>query len=465
MGRIAKLIGILLLSCHSITVSYGDDLVNILQLALENDPTLRQAEANYRANRENVTQSRSSLLPSFGLGGSTSRLTSGPTDSVYFDIRNPITGQTTRTRVANDHSFSPGLNNHGYGLNLSQSIVNLSNWYSFQSAKASDKAAAVNLAAEEQNLIMRVAGAYFDVLRAIDALETNVQEEEAALRTLEQTQQREEVGLVAITDVYDSQASYDLARNTTILQRDLLRSRYEALEAITGQPHPDVEVLREDFPIVEVDGSLNDWEQQANSNNLFIAAAEYNLDASRQNLRARKSDHLPTLDLTGSFGHVVTTPIVSQGVKIGGGASDRSSIALAFNIPLYQGGVLSSRRRAAEYTVIAAQESLTLTRRQLTQNIRNAYRGVNTDVLVIAQREQSIISAQSALDATELGAEVGTRNIVEVLLARDNLFRALRLYADARYNYVIDTLALKQVAGILTPQDVIDLNEWLQEAN
>ena len=465
MGRIAKLIGILLLSCHSITVSYGDDLVNILQLALENDPTLRQAEANYRANRENVTQSRSSLLPSFGLGGSTSRLTSGPTDSVYFDIRNPITGQTTRTRVANDHSFSPGLNNHGYGLNLSQSIVNLSNWYSFQSAKASDKAAAVNLAAEEQNLIMRVAGAYFDVLRAIDALETNVQEEEAALRTLEQTQQREEVGLVAITDVYDSQASYDLARNTTILQRDLLQSRYEALEAITGQPHPDVEVLREDFPIVEADGSLNDWEQQADSNNLFIAAAEYNLDAARQNLRARKSDHLPTLDLTGSFGHVVTAPIVSQGVEIGGGASDRSSIALAFNIPLYQGGVLSSRRRAAEYTVLAAQESLTLTRRQLTQNIRNAYRGVNTDVLVIAQRQQSIISAQSALDATELGAEVGTRNIVEVLLARDNLFRALRLYADARYNYVIDTLALKQVAGILTPQDVIDLNEWLQEAN
>jgi outer membrane protein len=350
-------------------------------------------------------------------------------------------------------------------LNLSQSIVNLSSWYSFQSARASDKAAAVNLAAEEQNLIMRVAGAYFDVLRALDTLETNIQEEEAALRTLDQTRQREEVGLVAITDVYDSLASYDLARNTTILQQDLLQSRYEALEAITGQPHPEVEVLREDFPIVEVDGSLIDWERQADSNNLFIAAAEYNLDASRKNLRARKSDHLPTIDLIGSFGHIVTAPIVSQGVQIGGGASDRTSFALNLNIPLYNGGALSSRRRAAEYSVIAAQESLELTRRQLTQNIRNAYRGVNTDVLVIAQRQQSITSAQSALDATELGAEVGTRNIVEVLLARENLFRALRSYADARYNYVIDTLVLKQVAGILTPQDVIDLNEWLQEAS
>ena len=133
------------------------------------------------------------------------------------------------------------------------------------------------------------------------------------------------------------------------------------------------------------------------------------------------------------------------------------------SIPIYSGGATRSRRRAAEYQVIAAQESLEFTKRQLTQNIRNAYRRVNTDVLVIAQRQQSITSAQSALDATELGAEVGTRNIVEVLLARENLYRALRLYADARFDYVIDSLVLKQVSGILTPQDVLDLNEWLAE--
>ena len=148
-------------------------------------------------------------------------------------------------------------------MNLTQSVLNLANWYNFQSAKARDKAAAVNLAAQEQDLIMRVATAYFDVLRAIDTLETNVQEEEAALRSLEQTRQREEVGLVAITDVFDSQAAYDLAQNTTILQQDILQSRYEALAAITGQPHPSIEVLREDFPILEVDGSLNDWENEA----------------------------------------------------------------------------------------------------------------------------------------------------------------------------------------------------------
>ena len=464
MLRRTKFIGILLFSSLISSLSHGDDLVTILQLALDNDPSLKQAQANYRANRENVIQSRSSMLPSLGVGAGTSRLTSGFTDSQYINMTNPLTGETVRTKVRDDHSFRPGINNHNWGVSLTQSVFNLPNWYSFQSAEATDRAAAVNLAAQEQDLIMRVATAYFDVLRAQDLLETNIQEEEAAQRSLEQTQQREAVGLVAITDVYDSQAAYDLARNTTILQQDFLRSRYEALEAITGQGHPDIDELLDNFPIVEVEGNLNQWETQADNNSLAIAAAEFNLDASRQTLRARKSDGLPTLDLQGFYGHIVTAPIVSQGIQIGGGASDRTQLALNLNIPLYTGGTLSSRKRAAEYNVVAAQESLELTKRELTQNIRNAYRRVNTDVLVIAQRQQSITSAQSALDATELGAEVGTRNIVEVLLARENLFRALRMYADARYTYVIDTLVLKQIAGILTPQDIIELNEWLQES-
>ena len=464
MLRSAKFIGMFLFSSLASSLSYGDDLVTILQLALDNDPSLKQAQASYRANRENVIQSRSSLLPSLGVGSGTSRLTSGVTDSQYINITNPLTGETVRTKVRDDHTFRPGINNHNWGVSLTQSVFNLPNWYSFQSAEATDKAAAVNLAAQEQDLIMRVATAYFDVLRAQDLLETNIQEEEAAQRSLEQTQQREAVGLVAITDVYDSQAAYDLARNTTILQQDFLRSRYEALEAITGQGHPDIDELLDNFPIVEVEGNLNQWETQADNNSLAIAAAEFNLDASRKTLRARKSDRLPTLDLQGFYGHIVTAPIVSQGVQIGGGASDRTQLALNLNIPLYTGGSISSRKRAAEYNVVAAQESLKLTKRELTQNIRNAYRRVNTDVLVIAQRQQSITSAQSALDATELGAEVGTRNIVEVLLARENLFRALRMYADARYTYVIDGLVLKQIAGILTPQDIIELNEWLQES-
>lgn len=443
--------------------AYADNLFDILQLALENDPVLQQAEASYRANRETMIQTRSPLLPNLAAGGATSRLSSGPVDPIYGDVTNPITGDAMRVLLQQEHSFSNGINNHNWGVSLNQSVLNLANWYNFQSARATDRAASVNLAAQEQELIMRVSMAYFDVLRAMDTLEVNVQEEEAAQRSFEQTSQREEVGLVAITDVYDAQAAYDLARNTTILQTDILRSRYEVLEAITGQAHPEVDVLRDDFPIVNVEGGLEEWEDQAMNNSLAVTAAEFNLEASRTALKARKSDRLPTIDFTGQFGHFVTQPIVSQGIQIGGGASDRTQLSLNLSIPLYSGGAMRSRQRAAQYNLMAAEESLELTRRQLTQNIRNAHRRVATDVLVIAQRQQSITSAQSSLEATELGAEVGTRNIVEVLRAREILFRALREYSDARYNYVIDSLVLKQVAGILTPQDIIELNNWLQE--
>ena len=214
-----------------------------------------------------------------------------------------------------------------------------------------------------------------------------------------------------------------------------------------------------------MDGSLDEWERQARDNSLALAAAEFNLEASKTAYRARRADHLPTISMEAQFGHSVTQPIVSQGIAVGGGASDRTSMSLSLNVPLFTGGATSSRRRAAAYNMTAAQQSLEFTRRQLIQNIRNAYRRVNTDVLVIAQRQQSIRSAQSRLDATELGVEVGTRNIVELLLARENLYRALRQYDDARYNYVIDSLVLKQVAGILTPQDVIELNAWLVNLN
>ena len=176
MRHVARLIGILTIWTMSLCPSFGDDLITILSLALENDPTLRQAKANYLANHETIAQSRSALLPSFGLSAATTRLTSGPTDSIYVNIPNPISGDIVRTRVAEDHSFRPGINNHNWGLGLNQSIVNLSNWYNFRSAKASDQAAAVNLAAQEQDLIMRVSMAYFDVLRALELLETNLQE-------------------------------------------------------------------------------------------------------------------------------------------------------------------------------------------------------------------------------------------------------------------------------------------------
>lgn len=443
MGRFTQRLGLLLCLTTAATPVLADDLVSILELAMRNDPTLRQADAQYQSRRTLLDQGRAALLPNVALQGSTTRQTAG---------------------LAGEMSFRPGQNSHGYRLNITQALFNMSAWYTYQGAKLQDQAGAIGYAAQEQNLIIRVATAYFNVLRALDDLETSVQEEQAAERQFEQTRQREEVGLIAITEVYESQAAYDLARNNTIIAEDTLASAFEALEAITGQPHPNVEVLRDDFPVVNAEGTTESWTEQALNGNLALIAARYNLQAQQENLKARKSDHLPTISLTGGFNHNVTAG--GQGADGGlrsTGAIDGTTLSLNINIPLYAGGGTTARRRAAEFDVVAQQEQVSITRRQTTQDARNAYRRVNTDALVIAQRQQAITSAQSALEAIEVGYEVGTRNIVDVLQARQQLFVALRNYSDARYNYVLDSLRLKQVTGLLSPQDILDLNEWLEE--
>ncbi len=442
MGRITQGLGLAICVSIGATPALADDLVSILDLAMRNDPTLRQAEAQYESRHTLLDQGRAALLPTLALQGSTTRQTAGP---------------------AGEMSYKPGQNSHGYRLNLTQALFNLTAWYSYEGAKLQDKAAEIGYAAQEQDLIIRVASSYFNVLRALDDLETRRQEEESSQRQFEQTQQREEVGLIAITEVYESQAAYDLSRNNTIIAEDTLATAYEALEAITGQPHPNIDVLREDFPIVSVDGTVESWTQQALSSNLALIAARYNLEAQQENLKARKSDHLPTISASAAFNHNVTAGSQSADGSVRGvGAIDGTSLSMSINIPLFAGGGTSARRRAAEYDLMAQQEAVSLTRRQTTQNVRNAFRRVNTDALVIAQRQQAITSARSALEAIEVGYEVGTRNIVDVLQARQQLFVALRNYSDARYNYVVDTLTLKQITGLLTPQDILELNEWLE---
>lgn len=422
----------------------ADDLVTILELAMRNDPALRQAQAVLRSGQTQVMLSRSSLLPQASGNFTEQRQATGPEGDV--DLWD-LDSESRR-----------------YGLNVTQSLLNLPNWYSYQGAQEADQARLYNFAAQEQDLIIRVATAYFNVLRAIDDLTTRRQEEEASQREFERTQQREEVGLVAITEVYEAQAVYDLARNNTLLAEDFLASTYEALEAITGQPHPNIDVLREDFPVVAADGDMETWVNEAMDNNPQLLAARYNVDAQSQIARARAADRWPTVSLQGSYSNSETNSTQgTDGSQRAVGAIEGVSVALQVSIPLYTGHAYTARRRQAEYDLVAQQEQASLVRRQTTQDIRNAYRRVNTDAMVIAQRQQAIISAESALNAIEAGYEVGTRNIVDVLQARQQLFNARRSYSEARYNYVIDTLQLKRTAGVLTPQDIIDLNQWLED--
>ncbi len=428
----------------------ADDLLTIYNYAANNDPQIRQARSEFNATHTNIGQSRSQLLPSVTFTANTSRQTQGP---------------GTGNAFSPAHSFANGFNSKGYGLNIQQNLLNLEAWYAYQSIKLADQAASTNLARAEQDLILRVSNAYFDVLRSIDNLKTFEAELEASSRILEQTQERFSVGLVPITDVYDSQASYDLAQVNLLVEQNTLSQRYEALEAITGRSHSFVAELSEDFPIEPVaPTSIEEWVMIANQNNLDVKAARLNVASLEQDADAAKAAMLPTLDLSAGYNWNEAGGI--SFFNLGGGGdvvTENSNITLNFSVPLYRGGLNRSRERQAFFNLNAGEESLLLTRRTSTQDARNSYRNVENDVLTISARAQAVLSAQSQLEATEAGLEAGTRNIVDVVTAQRLLFQAMRDYANSRYNYVVNTLNLKQAAGLLTPQDVIDLNEWLLE--
>ena len=437
--RVVRPVTAVLLLSLAAPAAIADDLQQIFDMAAKNDPEIRQARARYNATHTVVSQGRSFLLPTISATANRSRDTQGP---------------------AATHSFGNSFPSKGYGLSLRQALVNFQAWYAYQSAKIGDESASLSLAQSEQQLILKVAQAYFNVLRSEANLASFDAEEKAALQVLEQTRQRFDVGLVAITDVYDAQANADLASVNKLVEENNLNQRLEALEAITGQPHMDIANLKSDFPIEPVDpASMGEWVRLGQENNIAVKIAELDLAAKEQDARSAKAEAWPKLDLSASYNWRQSTNPFSF---FPSAPNEGSSIALNLTIPLYAGGLNSARTRQAYYTRDASEEALLKSQRDNTLNTRNAYRSVDTDVKAVAARAQAVVSAQSALEATQVGAEVGTRNIVDIVLSQRLLFQAQRDHSNARFNYIIDTLTLKQAAGVLSPQDVVDLNQWLQ---
>jgi outer membrane protein len=447
-----KTLGVAVMTLLSSSV-LAEDLLQIFNLAVENDPVIRQARANYNAQHTNIDQGRALLLPSVTLQGQTGRNTNGPTESSPPTANNPLGSPA--------HSFSNGFNSKGYNLNLSQAVFNMEAWYSYQSLKKTDQIAMLTLQEAEQQLIMRVATAYFDVLRAQADLASFQAAEAAATQLLEQTQQRFDVGLIPITDVYNTQASTDNATVSRLLAENTLSQRFEALEAITGVDYSSVSTLSPEFPIAVPESSLDEWTSMTAEGNLSLQRAELDFDAKKDDARAARSRMLPTVQL--GMGYNWNQSGSSFSFFRPNSANEGTNITLSFSVPLFAGGRNRAAMRQAYYTRDASEAVLLRTQRESTQTISNNYRSVETDVRAVAARAQAIVSAESSLEASTVGAEVGTRNIVDVVNAQSTLFQAQRDHANARIQYVMDTLILKQTAGVLTPQDVMDLNQWLVE--
>jgi outer membrane protein len=416
-----------------------DDLLLAFQLASNNDPVVRQARAQYNAAHTFIAEGRAQLLPAVTLTGNSGRNTQAPTAV---------------------HSFSDGFNTHSYALNLSQNLLNFEAWYSFRSAKEADQQALATLAQAEQQLIMRVATAYFDVLRSQDNVSLLLAQENAAQQVMDQAQQRYDLGFAEISDVYDSQAAYSLARVNRMDEENVLQQRIQTLEVISGADHHLLRSLADGFPVQSAEpGNVEEWLTLAQQNNLSIQAAEHLLASTEHEAKAAKAALLPTLTVNANYTDNAERQNPYAFIS---DASNSTAITLNVSIPLFRGGASRARMTRAYYTVDANREVLDRVGRESLALTRNSFNSIATAVRTVEARAENIQIARNALEATEVGLEVGTRNTVDLVQAQRTLFQAQRDYANARYDYILNTLTLKQAAGILNPQDVVDLNQWLQ---
>lgn len=429
-------------------LSSKTDLVSVYQEAVNNNADLAAARADYQARKEVVPQARAGLLPNISGGAN-------------------MSDSDTKVKT---NAGDPTLSRSGilYQATLSQPVFRADRWFQLQAAEATNEQAALELSATEQNLILQSAEAYFAVLRAQDNLASTKAEEAAFKRQLDQANERFDVGLSDKTDVLEAQASFDTARANRILAQRSVDDAFQALITLTNRDYNSVEGIKHTLPVLApTPNDAKAWVDTAAQQNLNLQASNFAVDAAEETLRQRKAGHAPTVDAVAQYqrGDNDSLGYVNSGTPGApryNGDVEQRSIGLQLNIPIFSGGLTSSQVRESYQRLNQVEQQRESLRRQVVENTRNLHRAVNTDVETVQARKQSIISNQSALEATEIGYQVGTRNIVDVLDAQRQLYSSVRNYNNARYDYILDNLRLKQAAGTLSPADLETLARFLK---
>ena len=438
----------------AMTEAWENTLAGVYELALNNDPMLAMAEASYRVGLEQRKIARAALLPQ-------ANITYSDSES-YSKSR----GQFAIGTFIVENATNSGQDSDGYVASLTQPLFDLNAWFTFRSGSELTKQAEATFKQAQQDLIVRVSQAYFTVLRAAANLSA-AQAQEAALKAqLEQVQQRFDVGLVAITDVYDAQAAFDTAVADRLAFDASKSVALEALSVLTGQTHADLWPLKDSFPVVDpTPEGVEAWLDFAHQYNVDLQVAELGKDAALAGARAAASAHLPRVSLalqrTVNNAETDQFNVVDDSSVLVPRDTDQNSIALNVTMPLFAGGRISAQRREAYARFDAQAMNLETTRRQVRQQTRAFYINVKRDVARTRARAQAIKSTQAALDAAQTGYEVGTRNVVDVLIAQRAVYSAIRDHANSIIDFVQDVIALKRQTGTLTPGEMLTLNRWL----
>lgn len=416
------------------------DLLQVYEMARNGDPQLAAAESNRLYTQEGAVQARAALLPQ-------------------------LNGQATLTRSRSELDGISGSytrNSRNYQVAGNQVLFDWGRFANLRAQREISRAADFTLDAANNELIVRTAAAYFNVLVAIESYSAAQTNEAAARKQFDYADKRLEVGLAPITDVHEARAQYDQARADTILSRNSLQDAYQALTELTGQPVRDLQGLPDDFS-PELPANRADVEQlvaTTTRRNPSLQASQLQVNAAEQSVQAARAGHYPTLSLGASWGKST-----SWGDSFGGSANTpdntANSIGLTLNVPIFAGGATQSLVRQSLAQRDIAQDGFEQQRRALDRNTRNAWQSVVAGIREVEARRLAVVSAQAAYDASQVGLEVGTRTVLDLVQNQRTLFSAQLAYAQARYNFLLNRLLLSQSVGDLDVAELQDINRLL----
>ena len=448
---------------------HAADLLSVYERALQNDPLIREADANRLASRESKPQAVAALLPQFSASGQYSKdeqeigqttlINSDPTDE-----NSPLVPATI-SRDADGHMRQ-------YDLTLRQTLFRWDQWVALKRADEQVAQAEADYQAAQQDLILRTSQRYFDVLAAQDTVDAAQATLEAFSRQLEQADKRFEVGLIAITDVQEARAAHDLAAAAVIQAKRALATAQELLRELTGESFDTLAGPIDDLPLESpAPADEEQWVTHALDQNLRVVSARLATDIAKQDVNVARAGHLPSIDIVASRqdqdfnGTQVGRNVVGETTPRSPADQNQKddSIGVQVTVPIYSGGATSSRVRQRVYLHRAARERLERTNRETERAARDAYLGVLSEMSRVRASKQALESSRTALQATEAGFEVGTRTTVDVLQSRRQLFDAQTTYSRSRYDYILNVLQLQLATGTLDRADLEKINAFLKE--
>jgi outer membrane protein len=416
---------------------YAQDLLEVYDLALQNDPVLKQARASQLATGESKNQSVANLLPNVS-----------------------ATGLSNFNRLSNKRFTYQGVgvqnySDNNFNVNLTQPLFHWDHWIQLSQSDNQIAQAEADYQAELQKLMIKITEAYFNVLAAEDNLGFSRAEKQAIARQLEQAKQRFAIGLIDITESRQAQAAFDTAVANEIEASNNVDDQKEALTEIIGAQDLMLNNMGENIPLARPEpDDISTWSSSAEVGNFNIISAFNQMEFSRKSIDLQRSGHLPKLDLVASLGEYDTT---SQfGLR-----GSTEIVGVRLNVPLFEGGAVNSRTEQARYKFEQAKEQLTAAKRAVNRQVKDAYRGITTSISRVEALKTAVSSAEVAVQATEAGFEVGVRTLVEVLDEQRNLYRAKRDYSRTRYDYLLNSIKLKQASGNLAQEDLEQINRLL----